>query len=65
MYILPPACYVVWLEPPALQEELVKSPTDPILHNIVRGLRQTIFIFFSGILPLRGWVGRLKSAKKK
>ena len=35
-YILPP----VWLEPPAFQEELVKSPTfhnfsDPILHNIV------------------------------
>ena len=31
---------VVWLEPPAFQEELVKSPTfpnfaDPILHNIV------------------------------
>ena len=30
----------MWLEPPAFQEELVKSPTfhnfaDPILHNIV------------------------------
>ena len=23
------------------------------------------FHFFSGILPLRGWVGRLKPAKKK
>ena len=35
-----PCVDVVWLEPPALQEELVKSPTfhnfaDPILHNIV------------------------------
>ena len=27
-------------------------------------LRQSIFILFSGIFPLRGWVGRLKSAKK-
>ena len=31
---------MLWLEPPAFQEELVKSPTfhnfaDPILHNIV------------------------------
>ena len=38
-YILP-LRDVVWLEPPAFQEELVKSPTfdnsaDPILRNIV------------------------------
>ena len=35
-----PCVDVVWLEPPAIQEELVTSPTihnyaDPILHNIV------------------------------
>ena len=35
-----PCVDVVWLEPPAFQEELVKSPTShnfvgPILHNIV------------------------------
>ena len=35
-----PCVDVVWLEPPAFQEELVKSPTfhnfaDPIMHNIV------------------------------
>ena len=35
-----PRVDVVWLETPAFQEELVKSPTfhnfaDPILHNIV------------------------------
>ena len=35
-----PCVDVVWLEPPAFLEELVKSPTfynlaDPILHNIV------------------------------
>ena len=35
-----PCVYVVWVEPSAFQEELVKSPTfhnfaDPILHNIV------------------------------
>ena len=38
--IFSPLHDVVWLEPPAFQEELVKSPTflnfaDPILHNIV------------------------------
>ena len=35
-----PCVDVVWLEPPAVQEELVKCPTfhdfaDPIMHNIV------------------------------
>ena len=35
-----PCVDILWLEPPAFQEELVKSPTfhnfaDPILHNIV------------------------------
>ena len=35
-----PCVDVVWLEPPAFQEELVKSPTfhnfaDPIMHSIV------------------------------
>ena len=35
-----PCVDVVWLEPPAFHEDLVKSPTlhnfaDPILHNIV------------------------------
>ena len=34
---------VLWLEPPAFQEELVKSPTfhsfvGPILHNVVKGI---------------------------
>ena len=34
------------------------------LFRMARGLPQSNFIFFSGIFPLRGWVGRLKSAKK-
>ena len=46
-----PCIDVVWLEPPAFQEELVKCPTfhnfaDPIMHNIV------VKIFSLGFISL-------------
>ena len=39
----------MWLEPPAFQEELVKSPTfhnfaDPIMHNIVKDIFAWVYL---------------------
>ena len=52
---------VVWLEPPAFQEELVKPPTfhnfaDPILHNIVI---KDIFAWFISLVQSKLQTGRV------